>query len=93
MEETDPLFQTAADFVETHVSELEDDERLQLYGLYKQASCGPCATAKPSFIDFKGRAKWSVLPTICADRSTWPSQTESFDPCVCSGLRGTAKEF
>lgn len=58
MEETDPRFQTAADFVETHVSELKDDKRLQLYGLYKQAIYGPCATAKPSFIDFRGRAKW-----------------------------------
>ncbi|KAL3160023.1 hypothetical protein ABBQ38_010409 [Trebouxia sp. C0009 RCD-2024] len=60
MDETDSLFQAAADHVETHVSELNDEQRLRVYGLYKQATCGPCATAKPSFINFKGRAKWSA---------------------------------
>ncbi len=58
MDETDHQFQAAADFVESRASDLQDTRKLQLYGLYKQACSGPCATAKPSLFDFKGRAKW-----------------------------------
>ena len=51
-------FQAAADFVEAHVDQIDDKCKLRLYGLFKQASSGACSTAKPSFFDFKGRAKW-----------------------------------
>lgn len=71
MDETDPAFQAAADFVELHVSELGDGAKLQLYGLYKQASSGPCGTAKPSFFDFKGRAKWYSAPYTSAEHTAW----------------------
>jgi len=31
-----------------------------LYGLYKQATVGPCNVKRPSFIDVVGRSKWCV---------------------------------
>lgn len=37
---------------------LEQDDLLLLYGLYKQATCGPCTSFRPSFFDLKGRSKW-----------------------------------
>lgn len=37
---------------------MTDDELLQLYGLFKQASVGDNNTDKPGMLDFKGKAKW-----------------------------------
>lgn len=59
-EEDDPAFEAASAFVAAHVSDIDDDSKLKLYGLYKQATTGPCTATKPTFFDFKGRAKWSV---------------------------------
>ncbi|KAL0037393.1 hypothetical protein WJX79_005832 [Trebouxia sp. C0005] len=64
MDETDPTFQAAADFVESHASNVTDGHKLDLYGLYKQATSGPCSTAKPSLFDFRGRAKWSAWNSV-----------------------------
>ncbi|PAA46090.1 hypothetical protein BOX15_Mlig011452g1, partial [Macrostomum lignano] len=35
-----------------------DDELLELYGLFKQATVGDVNTARPGMLDFKGKAKW-----------------------------------
>lgn len=35
-----------------------DDELLELYGLYKQATVGDNNTTKPGVFDFKGKYKW-----------------------------------
>ncbi|KAG7906882.1 hypothetical protein KL907_002522 [Ogataea polymorpha] len=37
-----------------------DDELLQLYGLYKQATVGDNTTEKPGVFDFKGKYKWEA---------------------------------
>uniref|UniRef100_A0A1A9VD88 ACB domain-containing protein n=1 Tax=Glossina austeni TaxID=7395 RepID=A0A1A9VD88_GLOAU len=37
-----------------------DNDLLELYGLYKQATVGDCNTDKPGFLDFKGKAKWEA---------------------------------
>lgn len=37
-----------------------DDELLQLYGLYKQATVGDNTTDKPGLFDFKGKYKWEA---------------------------------
>lgn len=37
-----------------------DDELLQLYGLYKQATIGDNTTTKPGVFDFKGKYKWEA---------------------------------
>lgn len=57
-EEDDPAFGAATAFVAAHVAEIDDASKLKLYGLYKQATTGPCSESKPSFFDFKRRAKW-----------------------------------
>ncbi|KAL1921282.1 uncharacterized protein VTP21DRAFT_10998 [Calcarisporiella thermophila] len=37
-----------------------NDEKLQLYGLYKQAMLGDCQGTRPSMWDLVGRAKWDA---------------------------------
>ncbi|KAJ3160203.1 hypothetical protein HDU86_001039 [Geranomyces michiganensis] len=36
------------------------DEKLQFYGLYKQATVGSCTTPRPSMWDVVGRSKWDA---------------------------------
>uniref|UniRef100_A0A8D0GXS4 ACB domain-containing protein n=1 Tax=Sphenodon punctatus TaxID=8508 RepID=A0A8D0GXS4_SPHPU len=37
-----------------------DQEKLEVYGLYKQASVGDCNIACPAATDLKGKAKWEA---------------------------------
>ena len=39
--------------------QLDDEQRLQLYGLYKQATVGDINTSKPMALDMVGSAKWN----------------------------------
>ncbi|QPG72940.1 Acyl-CoA-binding protein 2 [Brettanomyces nanus] len=52
------LFQQKADAVSHMKNRPTDDEMLQLYGLYKQATVGDNGTTKPGLFDFKGKYKW-----------------------------------
>ena len=44
-----------------------NDEKLQFYSLYKQATLGPCNQKKPSFYDLIGKAKWLAMLIITID--------------------------
>lgn len=49
-----------ADTVSNLSKRPSDDELLQLYGLYKQATVGDNDTAKPGVFDLKGKYKWQA---------------------------------
>ncbi|XP_054716360.1 acyl-CoA-binding protein homolog [Uloborus diversus] len=53
-------FSAAASSVKNMKARPADPELLELYALYKQATCGDCATDKPSAVDLKGKAKWEA---------------------------------
>ncbi|XP_013119064.1 acyl-CoA-binding domain-containing protein 7 [Stomoxys calcitrans] len=57
---TQEEFDKAAEDVKNLKSTPSDNDLLELYGLYKQATVGDCNTAKPGFLDFKGKAKWEA---------------------------------
>jgi len=44
--------------------DVSESDLLKFYGLYKQATEGPCETAKPAFFDLKGRTKWAAWKRI-----------------------------
>ncbi len=51
------------DIAAKRVFELEcvsDENKLKLYGLFKQATIGNNKTSQPSVLDFKGNAKWKA---------------------------------
>ncbi|XP_022916123.1 acyl-CoA-binding protein-like [Onthophagus taurus] len=52
-------FQATADKVRT-MSPPSQEDQLELYSLYKQATVGDCNTAAPGALDVKGKAKWSA---------------------------------
>ncbi|CDS40408.1 acyl coenzyme A binding protein [Echinococcus multilocularis] len=56
---TEMDFATAAAEVQT-LPYCSDDDKLYLYGLYKQATVGDVNTAKPGMLDVKGKAKWEA---------------------------------
>lgn len=53
-------FETAINRVKELDNRPGDDEMLQLYGLYKQATVGDVNTECPSFWDLTGKAKWNA---------------------------------
>lgn len=92
-------FEAAVEAVEVLVgtgSRLPEDQALRLYGLYKQATLGACATSKPAFYDVKGRAKWSAwsaLGDMTTDtaREEYASLAASLPGCGLGREEGSAE--
>ena len=42
------------------VTALSNEDKLEIYGLFKQATVGDCNTACPGMFDPKGKAKWNA---------------------------------
>lgn len=53
-------FLQAAEDVKKLTTSPNNDELLELYGLYKQATVGDVNTERPGFFDMKGKAKWDA---------------------------------
>lgn len=53
-------FEKAAEDVKTLKETPKDDELLELYALYKQATVGDINIDRPGMLDFKGKAKWDA---------------------------------
>lgn len=51
-------FEKAAEDVKKMTQRPSNEEFLELYGMYKQATIGDCNTDRPGMIDMKGCAKW-----------------------------------
>ena len=56
---TDELFEKSVKRV-FDLEYVSDENKLLLYGLYKQATVGNNKTTQPSMLDFKGKAKWNA---------------------------------
>ncbi|KAM8869661.1 acyl-CoA-binding domain-containing protein 7 [Spinachia spinachia] len=53
-------FEKIADDVKKVKTRPTDQELLDLYGLYKQATVGEINTDRPGMMDLKGKAKWDA---------------------------------
>ena len=58
MSRNSPEFEEAAKAVNKLTERPTNEELLDLYGYYKQATVGDCNTSRPWAIDLKGCAKW-----------------------------------
>ncbi|MCJ1423470.1 hypothetical protein MMC29_001353 [Sticta canariensis] len=90
-------FEQAAQDANSKVSSnISNDDKLLLYGLYKQATVGDVNTSKPGILDQKGRAKWS--PTAVAESPsldsflTDMSQHTAERPAMTEKSRTTLKQ-
>lgn len=57
---TEIKFNKACDYLQHLVNQLEASKLLEFYGLYKQATVGPCNTSKPGIFSMNARAKWNA---------------------------------
>ncbi|CAG2117208.1 unnamed protein product [Medioppia subpectinata] len=53
-------FQKAVEDVKKLKTRPTDQEMLEVYALYKQATEGDCNTTRPGMLDLKGKAKWDA---------------------------------
>lgn len=53
-------FDKAAEDVKKLSKEPSDDDKLKLYGLFKQVMVGDNGTSKPGMFDLKGKYKWDA---------------------------------
>uniref|UniRef100_A0A182SG72 Acyl-CoA-binding domain-containing protein 6 n=1 Tax=Anopheles maculatus TaxID=74869 RepID=A0A182SG72_9DIPT len=51
-------FEKASKFLQHSTDLFKSDQLLQFYGLYKQATVGPCNIPKPALFSMAARAKW-----------------------------------
>ncbi|XP_076250254.1 putative acyl-CoA-binding protein [Rhynchophorus ferrugineus] len=56
----DERFNKAAENVKNLKSKPSDEDLLELYGLFKQATVGDVNTSAPGLLDLKGKAKWNA---------------------------------
>ncbi|KQK19800.1 acyl-CoA-binding domain-containing protein 1 [Brachypodium distachyon] len=57
-------FEEHAEKAKTLPDTTTNENKLLLYGLYKQATVGPVNTARPGFFDLKGKAKWDAWKVL-----------------------------
>ncbi|XP_050304530.1 acyl-CoA-binding protein homolog isoform X2 [Anthonomus grandis grandis] len=56
----DENFNKAAENVKNLKSKPSDNDLLELYALFKQATVGDVNTDRPGMLDLKGKAKWDA---------------------------------
>ncbi|XP_012538761.1 acyl-CoA-binding domain-containing protein 6 [Monomorium pharaonis] len=61
LEET---FNRAAKYLQTLVSELDSGQLLAFYGLYKQATVGPCDIPRPNWYQMQAKQKWEAWKNL-----------------------------
>ncbi|KAM3161211.1 Acyl-CoA-binding protein [Lachancea thermotolerans] len=57
-------FEQKAEAVKNLATTPSNDELLQLYGLYKQATVGDNSSARPSALNFKDKYKWDAWEAL-----------------------------
>ena len=65
-------FEAAAQAAQNLPRRPDNETRLRIYALYKQATAGDALGARPSFTDFVGRAKhdaWAKLKGVDKDQA------------------------
>lgn len=60
LSEIEQRFGRAATYLQSVVSEFDQKTLLSFYGLYKQATVGPCNTSKPGIFNLEAKAKWNA---------------------------------
>ena len=79
----DAKFEAAVDMMNNKVNKtLSNEELLDLYKYYKQATVGDCNTDRPGMLDFKGKAKWDAwngLKGTCSKEEAMAKYVEIAD--------------
>lgn len=77
IDDSSAYFDKAVALVASGAFNASDDDKLKLYGFFKQATVGKCNTSRPGFFDFVGKSKWFVFrcvgffPDHLRNRDAW----------------------
>ena len=56
----DATARMSSDDIKDQVGALSNDDKLDFYALFKQATVGDVNTERPGMLDMKGKAKWDA---------------------------------
>ena len=56
----DACARMSSEEIKAQVEALSNEEKLEFYGLFKQATVGDVNTDRPGMFDMKGKAKWDA---------------------------------
>ena len=56
----DATARMSSDDIKDQVGALSNDDKLDFYALFKQATVGDINTERPGMLDMKGKAKWDA---------------------------------
>lgn len=62
--ELEETFSRAANHLQSLVAELDTGQLLGFYGLYKQATSGPCDTPRPNWYQTQAKLKWDAWKNL-----------------------------
>ncbi|MBD4017447.1 acyl-CoA-binding protein, partial [Xanthomonas citri pv. citri] len=57
-------FEQHAEKAKTLPENTTNEDKLILYGLFKQATVGPCDTSRPGMFNMRDRAKWDAWKAV-----------------------------
>tara|TARA_B100000963_G_C22632257_1_gene675566 strand:- start:1785 stop:2051 length:267 start_codon:yes stop_codon:yes gene_type:complete len=60
IEQLNTSFEMACNLIKTITQNVQNNDLLELYGYYKQATQGDCNTIQPSYFNFKEYKKWEA---------------------------------
>lgn len=64
MDKLNEEFEEATKKAEIKIKNYSDNDKLEIYKYYKQATIGDINIVKPSFLYFKDRAKWDTWNSV-----------------------------
>ena len=64
MDDLKKIFTDITKIVEKKVDTYSDNQKLDFYKFYKQATIGDNDTKKPMFINFKAKSKWNAWNSV-----------------------------
>ena len=64
MDKLNEEFEEATKKAESKVKNYSDNDKLEIYKYYKQATIGDINIVKPGFLYFKDRAKWDAWNSV-----------------------------
>lgn len=65
----DLSFNKASEHIRKITSKLNNNQLLELYGLFKQGTEGECNIPKPGWLDSRGRRKWDAWKNLAGMKS------------------------
>lgn len=91
------LFHFSTKFLAESKHPVSDEDKLQLYGYFKQATVGDCDKPKPAIYEIVGKAKWEAWNALrgmsaATAMKKYIAKAAQADPTIEKRMRGEGEE-